>query len=307
MVTDIQYGAALSPSVTLRAGDYDDIQGAGLVMLTAGINEKAGGATSRSDPEGRLRLLARNAEIFRDLVPRIASATPNALLLVVTDPPDALADIARGVAPDMQMFSTGTFLDSLRFRVHLARKLDVNPRAVEATVLGEHGTSAVFLWSCARVGGLPIMDALTAYSHEQLREEVEKEVREANITIIEGTGASQLGIGMVCARIAEIVARDERAVLRIGAFNPDYGVTLSLPAVTRPHGHRPHPHAENDRPGTRGLACERRANPSGAGEAQVTSRLPADTLAGKRDQLDALTRFLPASMVAKAPVNRHWN
>jgi len=231
MVTDIQYGAALSPSVSLRAGDYGEVQDAGLVMVTAGINEKAGGATDRSDPEGRLKLLAKNAEIYRDIVPRVAKAAPEAILLVVTDPPDALADIARAVAPGMRVVSTGTFLDSLRFRVHLARKLEVNPRAVEALVLGEHGTSAVFLWSCARVGGLSIMDALGGRSHEQVREEVEREVREANITIIEGTGASQLGIGMVCARIAEIVARDERAVLPIGAFSPEYGVTLSLPAV----------------------------------------------------------------------------
>ena len=231
MVTDIQYGAALSPSVTLRAGDYGEVRDAGLVMVTAGMNEKAGGATDRSDPEGRLKLLAKNAEIFRDIVPRVAEAAPEAILLVVTDPPDALADIARAAAPAMRVISTGTFLDSLRFRVHLARKLTVNPRAVEAMVLGEHGTSAVFLWSCARVGGLPILDALGGRSHEEVRAEVEKEVREANITIIEGTGASQLGIGMVCARIAEIVARDERAVLPIGAFSPEYGVTLSLPAV----------------------------------------------------------------------------
>ena len=231
MVTDIQYGAALSPSVALRAGDYGEVRDAGLVMVTAGINEKTGGATDRSDPEGRLKLLAKNAEIYRDIIPRVAKAAPEAILLVVTDPPDALADIARAAAPTMRVVSTGTFLDSLRFRVHLARKLEVNPRAVEALVLGEHGTSAVFLWSCARVGGLSIMDALGGRSHEQVREEVEKEVREANITIIEGTGASQLGIGMVCARIAEIVARDERAVLPIGAFSPEYGVTLSLPAV----------------------------------------------------------------------------
>ena len=160
----------------------------------------------------------------------------------------------------------------------------------------------MFLWSCARVGGLPIMDALTAYSHEQLREEVEKEVREANITVIEGTGASQLGIGMVCARIAEIVARDERAVLPIGAFNRDYGVTLSLPAVLGRTGivRTLMPKmTDQERAALRASAEHIR-------QAQVTSRLPAYTLAGKRDQLDALTRFLPASMVAKAPVNRHW-
>jgi L-lactate dehydrogenase len=56
-------------------------------------------------------------------------------------------------------------------------------------------------------------------------------VRYANITIIEGIGASQYGIGMVCARIAEIVLRDERAVIPIGSYSPRYGVTLSLPSV----------------------------------------------------------------------------
>jgi L-lactate dehydrogenase len=65
----------------------------------------------------------------------------------------------------------------------------------------------------------------------EMRQAVEQEVRYANITIIEGIGASQLGIGMVSARIAEIVLRDESAVIPIGAFNPKFGVTLSLPGI----------------------------------------------------------------------------
>jgi L-lactate dehydrogenase len=63
------------------------------------------------------------------------------------------------------------------------------------------------------------------------RATIENEVRYANITIIEGIGASQYGIGMVCARIAEIVRRDERAVIPIGVYNPKLGVTLSLPSI----------------------------------------------------------------------------
>lgn len=228
MITDIGYGAVLSPATVLRAGDYAELVGAELVMLSAGVNEKSGGATDRNDPEGRLRLLAKNAEIFRDIVPRIASAAPDALLLVVTDPPDALADIARQAAPKLRIASAGTFLDSLRFRVHLARKLDVHPRAVEAMVLGEHGTSAVFLWSTARLGTQPVLDLLGG---KQARSDVEQEVREANIEIIEGSGASQLGIGVACARIAEIMMRDERAVLPLGSHSRRYGVTLSLPTV----------------------------------------------------------------------------
>jgi L-lactate dehydrogenase len=66
---------------------------------------------------------------------------------------------------------------------------------------------------------------------DDIRSSIEKEVRFANITIIEGIGASQYGIGMVCARIAEIVLRDERAVVPIGAYNSRYDLTLSLPTI----------------------------------------------------------------------------
>jgi len=64
-----------------------------------------------------------------------------------------------------------------------------------------------------------------------VREELEREVRYANITIIEGIGASQYGIGMVSARITEMILRDERAVLPVGYYNSTFGVTLSLPSV----------------------------------------------------------------------------
>ena len=64
-----------------------------------------------------------------------------------------------------------------------------------------------------------------------LREKVEKEVRYANITIIEGHNASQYGIGIVAVRIAEMVCNDERAVIPIGSFHKEFGVTLSLPSV----------------------------------------------------------------------------
>jgi L-lactate dehydrogenase len=66
---------------------------------------------------------------------------------------------------------------------------------------------------------------------ERFRREIEEAVRFANITIIEGTGASQLGIGVVTARIAEAVLRDERLAIPVGAYHDSFGVTLSLPSV----------------------------------------------------------------------------
>lgn len=237
LVTDVQYGAVLSPAVEVREGDYADLKGASLVMITAGVNEKTGGATDRNDPAGRLRLLDTNVEVYKDIVRRLHAAEPQALVLVVTDPPDPLADAVRMLGHE-KVLSTGTYLDSLRFRFHLASRLGVTPASVDAHILGEHGTSEVFVWSSARVAGTPIFALLEQHAHsrEEFCRDVEHEVRYANITIIEGIGASQHGIGMVSARIAEIVLRDERAALPIGSYNPRYNVTLSLPSVVGREG-----------------------------------------------------------------------
>jgi L-lactate dehydrogenase len=233
VATDLLYGSPLCPKTAVVDGDYDDLADAALVMVTAGINEKAGGATDRSDPQGRLRLLDTNAEIYRDIVPRIVRAAPGAVILVVTDPPDPLADIARISAGHGRVLSTGTFLDSLRFRVHLAKHFEVDSNQVEAQVVGEHGVSQVFLWSAARIAGVPIGTLVSERGEtlDNVREQIENSVRYANITIIEGNDASQFGIGIVAARIAEIVLRDERAVLPIGSYHDRFGVTLSLPSI----------------------------------------------------------------------------
>jgi L-lactate dehydrogenase len=239
MAADMAYGAPLSSTTKVTDGDYSDLTGTALVMITVGVNEKTGGATDRNDPLGRLRLLDKNAGVYREVIPLVNAAARDAVLLVVTDPPDPLAYLTRELAGHDRVLSTGTLLDSLRFRLHLGRKLGVAPTAVEAQVLGEHGTSQIFHWSGARVGGVPISDALGQSGHQReddFRTTIENEVRYANITIIEGIGASQYGIGMACARIAEIVVRDERAVIPIGFHNSRFGVTLSLPGVVGRRG-----------------------------------------------------------------------
>jgi L-lactate dehydrogenase len=233
VATDIRYGLPLLARSEISAGDYDALADSALVMITAGVNEKTGGATDRSDPQGRLRLLDKNADIYRDLVPRVVGSAPGAVILVVTDPPDPLADIARDCAKHDRVLSSGTFLDSLRFRVHLGQYFKINPVEVEAQVVGDHGTAQVFLWSGARLAGVPVKKLVEARGEDftAFRAGLERDVRYANITIIEGNDASQYGIGIVSARIAEIVIRDERAAIPIGSFNRKFGVTLSLPSV----------------------------------------------------------------------------
>jgi L-lactate dehydrogenase len=233
VATDMRYGTPLSPLTEIRDGDYEDLAGADLIMITAGVNERTGGATDRNDPVGRLKLLDANVKVYEEIVPQIARAAPNAVLLIVTDPPDPLADHARRLAGHERVLSTGTYLDSLRFRLHLAEELGVSPASVQALVVGEHGTSQVFLWSSASVAGVPILEEMERRGQRryEFRKRIEADVRYANITIIEGNNASQYGIGMVSARIAEIILRDERAIIPIGSYHEAYGATLSLPSV----------------------------------------------------------------------------
>jgi L-lactate dehydrogenase len=233
VATDMHYGIPLSPLVTVADGDYDDLAGAGLAIIAAGVNEKAGGATDRNDPAGRLRLLEPNVKVFEDIVPRLVKAAPEAVILIATNPPEPLVEVTRRLAGHQRVLSTSTYLDSLRFRVHLADRLGVSPACVDAYVVGEHGTSSVFLWSSARIGGMRVQEMLARrrIAFDEFREAIEQDVRYANITIIEGIGASQYGIGMVAGRVAEVVLRDERAVFPVGSHLERFGTTLSLPSV----------------------------------------------------------------------------
>jgi L-lactate dehydrogenase len=233
VATDIRYGVPLLSPITISDGDYSDLSDASVVIVAAGVNEKAGGAIDRNDPAGRLRLLGSNIKIYEEIIPRIVAAAPHAVMLVATDPPEPLVDIVRRFAGHERVIGTGTYLDSLRFRVHLAQRLDVDAASVDAYVVGEHGTSSVFLWSSARVGGMSVEQLIAnrGMSFDELRRSVEHDVRYANISIIEGIGASQYGIGIVAARIAEAIARNEQTVFPVGSFVARYGVTLSLPSV----------------------------------------------------------------------------
>ena len=238
LANDLSHGSLLCPPMTIEAASIERMARAKVVVVTAGINERTGGAIDRSDPRGRLLLLPQNTEIYSDIIPRVRKAAPNAIILVVTDPPDALADVARAFAPKQLVLSTGTLLDSLRFRFQIARHLDVHWSKVEAEVLGEHGTSQVYAWSRVRIKKrlLTALAAGKGPKFADLKEKVQSAVKFANIEIIEGIGASQHGIGVVTARIVEAITRGKVLRAPIGTFRPDFGVTLSLPSILGRNG-----------------------------------------------------------------------
>lgn len=235
---DLDHALAVSPAGRVRAGTYGDLVGSHLVVIAAGTNEKDGGATDRDDPEGRLRLLDANVPVIEAVMDDAGQAARDAVILVVTNPPDPLADLARERAGHGRVMSSGTFLDSARFRTYVGHELGVRPADVVANVLGEHGTTAVLHWSAVAVGGVPLTEALgrVGKSLDDVRPRVEAAVKGANLDIIDGLGASQYGIGAIIARLTEAVLRDERLVAPVGSWQEREGLTFSLPSVVGANG-----------------------------------------------------------------------
>jgi L-lactate dehydrogenase len=209
---DLMHGSMFVPRVEVAAGTLQDAHGAAAVIVTAGAKQKPG--------QTRLQLVETNAALFRELVPRIFAAAPQALLLIVSNPVDVLTYISLRIAgvPAERVFGSGTVLDTSRFRSLLARRLGVAVGNVHAYIVGEHGDSEVPIWSSAQIAGVPL-EAVAAASGVPLgeaeRREIVRGVRDAAAEVIAAKGATNWAIGLAVARILEAVLRDENRVLTV--------------------------------------------------------------------------------------------
>ncbi|PWC33534.1 lactate dehydrogenase [Azospirillum sp. TSO35-2] len=229
---DIAHAVPFTHAVTVRAGGYPALEGAGVVVLSAGVAQRPG--------ETRLDLLERNAKIFGAIIPEVLKAAPDAVLLVASNPVDVMTQIATRISglPRCRVIGSGTVLDTARFRALLADRLGVTPRSVHAHVVGEHGDSEVLLWSSATVAGLPVERA-AAQLHRPLTAEdraaIDEGVRRAAYRIINGKGHTAFGIGGGLARLVAAIGADERMVATCAMLNDDVAgvpqVVLSLPRV----------------------------------------------------------------------------
>jgi L-lactate dehydrogenase len=229
---DILHATPFSHPVRVMAGDYPLLANAGVVILACGVNQRPG--------ETRLQLLERNVEVFKKVIPQVLQFAPEALLLVVSNPVDAITQVVTklsGIKPG-KVIGSGTLLDTARFRALLGEHLGVAPVSVHAYVLGEHGDSEVLVWSSAKVGGVPIQDFARQMGvglTEERKLEIDDGVRHAAYRIIENKGATYYGIGAGIAQIVQAIRDDERRVLTVSSLTTGVeafeGICLSLPRV----------------------------------------------------------------------------
>ncbi|HKK70319.1 MAG TPA: L-lactate dehydrogenase [Candidatus Krumholzibacteria bacterium] len=244
---DILHAVPFAEPLQVRAGDYDDLRGSRVVVIGAGVGQKPG--------ETRLHLLARNARVFRDVVPSVLSAAPDALLIIASNPVDVMTHVASEFAadfgvPSRRVIGSGTMLDTARFRALLGRHLGIDSRHVHAYVVGEHGDSEVLAWSTARVGGIALDEFVKRRGPElgdDDRRHVEDAVRNAAYRIIAGKGATYYGVASALAHLTEVVLNDRRAIATVCTPRAKIAgvedVTISMPHVIGGDGviGAPHP------------------------------------------------------------------
>ncbi len=232
---DLAHAVPFSRPTRVWAGDYADCAGAAVTVVAAGAGQKPG--------ETRRDLAGRNDTIFGDVIPRIAEANPDGILLIATNPVDVLAYRAWRLCglPPERVIGSGTILDTARFRAGLATHFGVDARSVHAFIVGEHGDSEVPVWSSANIAGMPLdeyAEAIGRRYDEATREEIFRHTRDAAYEIIERKGATYYAVAAGLLRIVEAIVRDQRTVLSVSTLvRPAHGyagvrdVYLSVPCV----------------------------------------------------------------------------
>lgn len=237
---DILHAVPFAHPLEVTAGDYADLAGCRVVIVSAGVGQKPG--------ETRLQLLSRNAEVFKQVIPNILKHAPDAILLIATNPVDVMTHIAARYAgefgvPPSRVIGSGTTLDTARLRSLIGRHLHVDSQHIHAYVLGEHGDSEVIPWSLVTVGGIPLEEFCSAGEVSICPDDygaIDDRVRRAAYHIIEGKGATYYGIGSAIARIVEVILGDERSILTVCTLTQDVAgvkdVTVSLPNLVGGEG-----------------------------------------------------------------------
>lgn len=197
--------------------DYEATRGSDVVVITAGIPRKPG--MSRDD------LLSTNAKIVSAVAAQVKETSPEAIIIVVSNPLDAMVQRAQKVSgfPPNRVIGQAGVLDTARYRTFLAMELGVSVEDISALLLGGHGDTMVPMPSCTSVGGIPVTQLI---SEERLAEIVDRTRKGgAEIVGLLKTGSAYYAPAAATAQMVEAIVRDKKRLIPCAAYcDKEYGV-----------------------------------------------------------------------------------
>jgi malate dehydrogenase len=227
-----QMGAVLGyePNVTGSNG-YEESQGSDIVVITAGLPRSPG--MSRDD------LVATNEKIVKDVTEKVIAQSPNAILIVVSNPLDAMCHVAKNVSgrPKERVFGMAGILDTARFSTFIAWETGASVKDVQAMVLGGHGDQMVSVVSATTVGGVPLRTLVAEPAIQKMVERTAKGGGE--LVNLMGTSA-WYAPGAAAAQMVDSIMLDEKRVLPCTAYlEGEYGIEglyMGVPCKLGPTG-----------------------------------------------------------------------
>ncbi len=229
---DITHATAFKQDCTIINGDYPDLSGAHIVIITAD------GAPNFNN--SRLELVDNNTKMFESIIPNLVRYAPEAIIIVTTNPVDVMTMVALHLSgfPRSRVIGSGTVLDTARFRSLLGQYLGISPKSLHGVVVGEHGDSAVVSWSTACVGAMCIDEFAGVMERPltpEMKSQIAADVVQIAYRIYHGKKATYYGIAGALSTICKAIAKDEKRVLTVSSFHQNVeglqDVCLSLPAV----------------------------------------------------------------------------
>lgn len=226
-VMDLNHCLPYAPSkISINKGTYADCKDAKMVVITAGARQLPG--------ETRTDLINKNATIFKEIVTNIKESGFNGIILVATNPLDVMTYIAYKYSglPANQVIGTGTSLDTARLQLIIGKKICINPKNIQAYVIGEHGDSEFIPWSNANIS----LQSIKNFFNKEELDKIENEVRNAAYEIINKKGATYYGIGMAMVRITNAILGNENLIIPLSIYDDKNDVYVGLPAILNSNG-----------------------------------------------------------------------
>lgn len=236
---DMNHGISFVSPVKIIAGDYSDIKGSDMVVITAGASQEPG--------ERRTDLLKRNAKIMESITNQVLKyCNDDTILMVVTNPVDILTYVTYKISgfSKNHVIGSGTVLDTSRLKYLLGEFANVDVRNVHTYIMGEHGDSEVAAWSTTTIAGMDIND-FCRFSGEcdtpqMCKQQFYETVKNSAYEIIEKKGATYYAIALAVKRIIESIIGNEKSILTISSLlDGEYGIEnmcLSVPTIVSNEG-----------------------------------------------------------------------
>ncbi|UXR82239.1 lactate dehydrogenase [Staphylococcus sp. IVB6214] len=233
-VVDHQHAQGLRSTnhIQIKCGDYQDLSDADVVVVTASVE------TDPNMPD-RTALTKGNVTVVTDIMNHINNVTQQPLIVFVSNPVDTVTYIATQVNdyPNDKIMGTGTLLESARFRTLIANHYEIDPKSVEAFVIGEHGQHAVPVWSKTTIAGMPLAEFESLSNKPKIdRTHITQQIDKVSFDVFHDKGWTNVAIAKTTVELVKSLMFNEKSILPLTSLASNGCLAVSLPTLVTRQG-----------------------------------------------------------------------